>query len=189
MKDINSWASGVIVSVIIATLIEMILPESKNKKYIKTIIGIFILFSIIAPVISKISNEEINLSSVLASTTEYEYPTCNEKTINTEETILETYKSKLKEEIINNLEEKGYQIDKIDLDIDSTKENYGKINKIQMEISKKEEIKTVETVNKIEININDKKESAEKLTQSITNELKEYIAETYKIDKNNIIIN
>lgn len=31
MDWINSWASGIVVSVIIATLIEMLLPESKNK--------------------------------------------------------------------------------------------------------------------------------------------------------------
>ena len=33
IKFINSWAQGIILAVIIATIIEIILPEGKNKKY------------------------------------------------------------------------------------------------------------------------------------------------------------
>ena len=47
---INNWASGLIVAVIIATIIELILPENKNKKYVKMVSGIFILFTIISPI-------------------------------------------------------------------------------------------------------------------------------------------
>ena len=43
----------------------MILPNGNNKKYIKTVIGIFILFSIIAPVISKISDNDFDLKNVM----------------------------------------------------------------------------------------------------------------------------
>ena len=62
---ISSWANSVIIAVIIATIIEMILPNGNNKKYIKTVIGIFILFSIIAPVISKISDNDFDLKNVM----------------------------------------------------------------------------------------------------------------------------
>ena len=31
----NSWAQGIILAVIIVTILEMIVPEGKNKKYIK----------------------------------------------------------------------------------------------------------------------------------------------------------
>jgi len=41
---INSWASGLIVAVIIATIIELILPENTNKKYVKMVSGIFIFW-------------------------------------------------------------------------------------------------------------------------------------------------
>ena len=62
---INSWAQGIILAIIIATIIEIVLPDGKNKKYIKTIIGIYVLFSIIYPIITKISNKQINLNSVV----------------------------------------------------------------------------------------------------------------------------
>ena len=47
LEIISVWAQGIIVSVIIATIIEMILPNSSNSKYIKVVIGVFILFNII----------------------------------------------------------------------------------------------------------------------------------------------
>ena len=40
---ISSWAQGIIVAVIIASIIEMILPEGSSKKYIKVVIGVYIL--------------------------------------------------------------------------------------------------------------------------------------------------
>ena len=50
---ISSWTQGIIVSVIIASIIEMILPDGNSKKYVKVVIGVFILFSIVSPVINK----------------------------------------------------------------------------------------------------------------------------------------
>ena len=46
MSWMSHWANGVIVAVILATIFEMILPEGNNKKYIKTVIGVFVLFTI-----------------------------------------------------------------------------------------------------------------------------------------------
>ena len=59
---LRSWSNQVIVAVIIATIIEMILPEENNKKYIKMIIGLYVLFTIIQPVITKLTGNEINLN-------------------------------------------------------------------------------------------------------------------------------
>ena len=50
----SSWAKSIILAVIVSTIIQMILPEGNNKKYIKTVIGLYILFTIISPIISNI---------------------------------------------------------------------------------------------------------------------------------------
>lgn len=52
---ISSWAEQIIVAVIIATIIEMILPNGNNKKYIKVVIGIYVLFTILSPILGKIT--------------------------------------------------------------------------------------------------------------------------------------
>ena len=49
---ISKWAEQIIIAVIVATIIELILPNSKNKKYIQMVIGVYILFTIISPIIS-----------------------------------------------------------------------------------------------------------------------------------------
>ena len=48
---LSSWAEQVVLAVIIATIIELILPNSKNKKYVQMVIGVYVLFNIISPVI------------------------------------------------------------------------------------------------------------------------------------------
>ena len=61
---LSSWAEQVVLAVIIATIIELILPNSKNKKYVQMVIGIYVLFNIISPVIKNkdiFTFEEINL--------------------------------------------------------------------------------------------------------------------------------
>lgn len=52
INNISSWAEQIIIAVIIATILEMILPKGNSKKYIKTVIGIYILYVIISPVIT-----------------------------------------------------------------------------------------------------------------------------------------
>ena len=43
---ISSWAQGIVIAVIISTIIEMILPNGNIKKYVKTVIGVYIVFAI-----------------------------------------------------------------------------------------------------------------------------------------------
>ena len=49
---ISSWVQGIIIAVIISTIIEMILPDGNIKKYVRTVIGTFIVFVIISPIIT-----------------------------------------------------------------------------------------------------------------------------------------
>lgn len=188
MKWISSWASTIVASVIIATIIEMILPEGKNRKYIKTVVGIFVLFSIIAPVITKINGENIDFTSILISNVKYENKKY-EKTLDTEESILETYKNKIKEEMISKIENKGFKVNSINLEINKSEEKYGTINKIELKVTKNEKIKSVEIINKVEINIEQEKKEVEDIPKADTVELKQYLEDTYQVDKNNIIIN
>lgn len=189
MDWINSWASGIVVSVIIATLIEMLLPESKNKKYIKTIIGIFVLFSIIAPAISNFTNTNIDLEAMLSNNSEYKNYFTSTNEIDTDKTILDTYKNSLKEEITLKVRNKGYDVISIDLNIDDTEENYGIINKIELKVSEIKDNKSVETVEKVEIDINKKETQQKTISSDMKNELAEYLADAYQIKKENIIIN
>ena len=185
MKWLNSWTRGIIIAVILATIIEMIIPEGKNKKYIKTIIGMFILFSIISPVISKFSNESISFNENLFDNYNNTYQSYNSIDQNRE--IIEVYKNNLAKEITVVLNEMGFDVTKIELNISSMESNFGDINTIKLEIEKKKELGNVESVNKIEVNIGENKERIE--NSENVEQVKEYLSETYRIDKQKILIN
>lgn len=200
---INSWAQGIILAVIIATIIEVILPEGNNKKYVKTVIGIYILFVIIHPLISKISN--VDVQSIIDNTTSQinEYEKDN-VILETNSYIEETYKEKLESELNKNLKEKGYNVNSLNIDFETeNEENYGQINSIIMQVSKinedeknnRETENTVNEVENIEINISNnnvnKNISAqqEDISTEEINSLKNYLSTTYMLNENEIHIN
>jgi len=188
---ISSWAQGIVVAVIIGTIIEMILPEGNNKKYIKTIIGVYILFTIIVPVINKFSKKtfEFDISKYEKYLETSSEISVIEEKVNTN--IENAYKQNLEENIKENIKEKNYEVIKIDLDLEfKDSEKYGNIKKISLNIrknnNKNQVIKKVET-----IEIGNKKTEGE-LEETITAEertdLKKYLSQQYEINEDNIII-
>ncbi len=49
IEFLSKWVEGIAIAVIIASIFEMILPNGNIKKYVKVILGIYIVFSIISP--------------------------------------------------------------------------------------------------------------------------------------------
>ncbi len=200
IKFINSWAQGIILAVIIATIIEIIIPEGNNKKYVKTVIGLYILFTIIYPLITKISNNKFNFDSIIAKTSK-EVSMYDSKVANSIETntyIENTYKNNLKEKIKGTIEEKGYTILDFNLYIETQNEEaYGQINSIVLKLQKaNKEQNTIKGVNKIEeINVNIKNNKTEnlktekELTDSEIKTIKEYLNNMYSIEEERIHIN
>ena len=200
IKFINSWAQGIILAVIIATIIEIIIPEGNNKKYVKTVIGLYILFTIIYPLITKISNNKLNFDSIIAKTSK-EVSMYDSKVANSIETntyIENTYKNNLKEKIKEKIEEKGYTVLDFNLYIETqNEETYGQINSIVLKLQKaNKEQNTIKGVNKIEeINVNIKNNKTEnlktekELTDSEIKSIKEYLNNMYSIEEERIHIN
>lgn len=200
IKFINSWAQGIILAVIIATIIEIIIPEGNNKKYVKTVIGLYILFIIIYPLITKISNNKFNFDSIIAKTSK-EVSMYDSKVANSIETntyIENTYKNNLKEKIKEKIEEKGYTVLDFNIYIETqNKETYGQINSIVLKLQKaNKEQNTIKGVNKIEeINVNIKNNKTEdlktekELTDSEIKSIKEYLNNMYSIEEERIHIN
>ena len=200
IKFINSWAQGIILAVIIATIIEIIIPEGKNKKYVKTVIGLYILFTIIYPLITKISNNKLNFDSIIAKTSK-EVSMYDSKVANSIETntyIENTYKNNLKEKIKGEIEEKGYTVLDFNIYIETqNEETYGQINSIVLKLQKaNKEQNTIKEVNKIEeINVNIKNNKTEdlktekELTDSEIKSIKEYLNNMYSIEEERIHIN
>lgn len=198
IKFINSWAQGIILAVIIATIIEIILPEGKNKKYVKTVIGVYILFTIIYPLINKFTKTNIN--TLIENTTKQmsTYQENNSLKIDTDKYIESTYKKKIEEDIRKRANEKNLNITSLNVYIETEDENrYGMLNSLVMKAEKNETSKKNNNVNQIkEINIsknvqnNEIIENKDKtVTEKEVNEFKGYINATYYLEKEKIHIN
>ncbi|MBQ3146068.1 MAG: stage III sporulation protein AF [Clostridia bacterium] len=200
VKFINSWAQGIILGVIIATIIEMILPEGNNKKFVKTVIGVYILFTIVHPLINAVSNKSINLNSIIDNTTkEMEKHDNNLIAIETNSYIETTYKNKVEEHLKQRLEEKGYSVLEINLYLETQDEQrYGEINTMVIKIVKTEnernENNNVNNIEKINISIsntNEIKENEENnpISEDEISNIKEYLNTTYSVEVEKIHIN
>lgn len=199
IKFINSWAQGIILAVIIATIIEIILPEGKNKKYVKTVIRIYILFTIIYPLINKFTKIDIN--TLVENTTKQmsTYQENNLLKIDTDKYIESTYKKKIEEDIKKRANENNLNITSINVYIETEDEGrYGTLNSLVMNVEKsKTNKKNDNTVNQIkEINISESvknnetpEDKSKKVTKKEIDEFKEYINTTYYLEKEKIHIN
>ena len=188
----NEWAQGIVVAVIIATIVEMLVPNSKSKKYIKSIIGIYILYTIIVPVINKVKGNDfnMNLDEYINSLDNTSVKTVS---IDTNSNIKEMYITNLKSDITNKLKNKGYTASNINilvkdnenLDIDKISMNVQKIEEQPEKNENKIEVK----VNKIEIDTKSVETKPERISRLEENEVKTFISDTYNVDKNRIEIN
>lgn len=202
---ISTWAEQIVVAVVIASIIEMLLPNGNNKKYIKAIIGVYILFTIISPIIGKFVNidlKDIDYEKYFKEIETQETISGN-LTTNNEKTMEEIYINNLKADMKNKLEEKDYVVENITLNVElEAEKNYGKINEVVLVISKsskENENVTKESSNNIAINkieevkignkIENEKEIKRKISNSDKNEVKDYLSSVYDIKKKNIRIN
>ena len=150
---LSSWAEQVILAVIIATILELILPNSKNKKYVQMVIGVYVLFNIISPIIKnkeKLVFSEIDLDKYITTSTKVEQSSMDAR-------LEKIYLDKLENNIKSKFKNAGIEIIKctIDAELDTTKKNAGihsidvkvknvddeqKISKIKQEIIEEYEI-------------------------------------------------
>ena len=194
IEFLSSWAQGIIVAVIIATLIEMILPNSSSKKYVKVVIGMYILFTIVSPIIKKVGGKDINLNTIDIEKYEQQISK-SDNTIsrkfedNNTRSIKDIYVSNLKADISAKLKEKGYNIDTSDIQIKDD-ENYTivKITLKLIKMEQKQEKNNEIVINTVEIGNTISQKDSKTLSDDDKQEVKDYISETYDIDKKNINI-
>ena len=194
IEFLSSWAQGIIVAVIIATLIEMILPNSSSKKYVKVVIGMYILFTIVSPIIKKVGGKDINLNTINIEKYEQQIAK-SDNTIsrkfedNNTRSIKDIYVSNLKADISAKLKEKGYEIDISDIQIKDD-ENYTivKITLKLIKMEQKQEKNNEIVINTVEIGNTISQKDSKTLSDDDKQEVKDYISETYDIDKKNINI-
>lgn len=198
-----AWSQQIIIAIIIVVIFELIIPNSKNKKYIKIVFGIFIMYIIISPLIS---SEIKNLANSISMETFNE----NIVSSNTSQIDIvngvtnEVYTGNLKSNIENHLKLQGYiasvnsmslnkdnnYIEEISITIkekidNKSKEEQNKFN----EVEKINEIKIENIeVGKSETNKGKETDTENDVSNDETDYIKKYLSDMYDIDDKNINI-
>ena len=121
---ISSWAEHIVLAVIVATIIEMILPQNKNKKYIQMVIGVYVLFNIISPIINNKEEFSIEKFNVENYETKSQYQIDQSSM---DERLEKIYLEELENTVISKFEENDFEVFKCNVDavLDTTKKNAG----------------------------------------------------------------
>ena len=169
----NQWTKNIVIAVIIGTIIEMLLPKTKNKKYIKVVLGIYILFCILNPVVGKQINFEnvfnqfaVKESKTIAKSTEYD----NE--------LNENFEEKIKEYINKKIKEEGYISNNIEVEIDK---EY-KVKKIKIGNMKKY---SESIINEVNISLKDENE---KIGENVKKKIIENLAKEFELKESSVEI-
>lgn len=194
MNWISGWIQGIIIAVIIGTIIEMLLPDGNCKKYVKVVIGVYILFSIVSPVITKVTGNEFRVSDIYDINTYIEVSTksSQENIENSQQNqIKQVYITNFKNDMKQKIQEKGYSVKSLTLEI-SNDEQYT-LKKIFAQVSKRknEENNEVKGVNEINITISNTTENIEgdiSISTKEQNDLKAYLSGIYNLEEKNINI-
>ena len=152
IEFISSWAKSLGVTIILVSIIEMLLPNNKTKKYIRVILGIFVLFNIISPFIKNKEQlniiEEINSADLEKYSSKYDDYKSNDNNNNEDNNnlnqtsmdkrITELYKQELERSIKNKIEEIGYEVESCKVEAEIIDNETG-INKVKVKIGNKKE--------------------------------------------------
>jgi stage III sporulation protein AF len=120
IESIKSWIISVLIAAFIINMVDMILPTSKLKPYIKLVLNFIFVFIVISPIISFFSTDSNLEDKILKSMSEYNKKyvdsTNNLANITGQNDLAKGYENGLKEVIRLKLDEYGYELEEIELD-------------------------------------------------------------------------
>lgn len=201
IEVLNSWAKGIGFAIVIVAILEMLLPNNKTKKYIKVVMGIYILFNIISPFVKNKNLFKENNFDI----TKYANYSAEETSVNQasmDERIQELYIEELEKDITDKVEKQGYSVSKCKVNADIKKgEDESNITKIQLQVkkdeSKKEEknettenmiVTEIQKIKEIDTKV-EKNQNDEKVSKTDIQNLKKFLINEYGVDEKCLQIN
>ena len=139
---LSLWVKNLSLALIVVSILEMLLPNNKTKKYIKMVMGLYILFSIIAPFVNNSNVLNFNIEDVYSdyskeiSSTSATSTTGEVNQASMDDRLNKLYKEQLESDITQKVEEKGYDVRKCKVDAHVSESDTG-IESITIEIDGK----------------------------------------------------
>lgn len=139
INNINSWTSKIIIATVITIIIQMILPNGKNKKYIEIVSSLYILYVILNPILNIDKNVSIlDIKATIAGMASGEYVS--------QDDVAKSYILGMENSLKAKIEELGYKVDYIQFYITA---DYTSIAKIEVKMIKDSEFDKNKIINLI----------------------------------------
>lgn len=188
---LSSWVKNLCLALIVVSILEMLLPNNKTKKYVKMVMGLYILFSIIAPFVENSSELKFDIEDLYEKYST-ETSTISESTDQTsmDNRLNELYKEKLEKDIVQKLDEEGYIVEECNVKAHISNDDNG-IELITLKIKEKKNKNDANNENKIglEDKIVNEIQKIQKVEIDVSNDNDNYQEDTNigkQKDENNI---
>lgn len=185
---LSLWVKNLSLALIVVSILEMLLPNNKTKKYIKMVMGLYILFSIIAPFVNNSNVLNFNIEDVYS---DYSKEISNTSTTSTagevnqasmDDRLNQLYKEQLESDITQKVEEKGYDVRKCKVEAHVSESDTG-IESITIEIDGKND-NTENSNNSNKTDATDNSNDSSKYSKNSGNTLEgKIVKEIQKIQK------
>ena len=149
VDNINSWCGQIIIAVVVTIIIQMILPDGKNKKYVEVVGSLYILYVILNPILNIDKNVSIiDIKSTIAGVSSGSYVS--------QDDIAKSYILGLQNDLKEKIEKLGYEPDYIQFYITP---DYSTIAKIEVKMKMGTQYDSEKIINLILENFNIDKEN------------------------------
>ena len=190
IKFLSNWIEQIAIAVIIASIFEMILPKGNISKYIKMILGVYIVFNIIAPFVD--SKAIYNLENFNLDAYTKDWNLTSNSNINQESMdirLRHLYIEQIETNIKNKVNELGYEAEKcqVDANLESNSSSAG-IKRINLILKDKEDENNIEKIYVNEISIGKILKFKSDDNSEKINKLKEILSEYYEVKEDIINI-
>ena len=203
----SDWAQNLTLAIVIVSLFEMLLPNNKTKKYIKVVMGLYILFNIISPFVK--NDFSIQLENIVENSKSQTTSTEAVDQTSMDTRLKQICKEELEKDIKQKIEGQGYIVESCKVDIkieeqtdiekitlkvkkenktneekENNKEEQEKQNDIQQKL-----VKEVQKIKKVQIGETKKNSNEQNLsTQDISN-IKNFLIKEYEVNEKCLKIN
>lgn len=198
---LSSWVKNLSLALIIVSILEMILPNNNTKKYVKMVMGLYILFSIISPFIE--NSDKFNFDDLDLSTYVEESQATSSVSEELDQTSMDNrlnqiYKEELQKDITQKIEEKGYKVESCKVVAHISEGNseiekitlkiYGKTNEDNSDTIENKIVTEIQKIQKVDIDIskneeNEETEETSSITKTDVKIIKDFLINEYGVSE------
>ncbi|ABW19160.1 stage III sporulation protein AF [Alkaliphilus oremlandii] len=162
MDFVRQWTITIVSVIIFITFVEILIPNSNNKRYINVVVGFLLMIIILNPLTKFIAGEIDFEESILKSLNQIEAETAknviNNIQYSNEEMVISLYKKKIVEQVTTRLEKNtDYLVKDVLVNIveDINSANFGSVSSLDITLTEnqKDNVELESKIKPVKINV------------------------------------